>query len=195
LFYYIKGELSEIEKDFIVVESNGIGYKIFVPPFYISKLPFIGEQIKVYIYYFLREDNLTLYGFLTKEELNLFEELISVSGLGPKISLNLISNLGVEGLIKAVINSESEVIEKIPGVGKKTAGRIIVELKDKFKKRGLSYSIFLEDQKIKDVEEALMALGYNQKEITKALDKIKSKAKDCSLEELIKLALSSIKEE
>ena len=131
MYAYIKGELAETNPDHIVIETGGIGYQVFISGQTFEYLPTVGEEIKVYTYLYLREDAMILYGFLTKDDLELFKLLISVSGIGPKGGLAILSALSADDLRFAVLSGDSKAISKAPGVGAKTAQRVILELKDK----------------------------------------------------------------
>ena len=131
MYAYIKGELAETNPDHIVIETGGIGYQVFISGQTFEYLPAVGEEIKVYTYLYLREDAVILYGFLTKDDLELFKLLISVSGIGPKGGLAILSALSADDLRFAVLSGDSKAISKAPGVGAKTAQRVILELKDK----------------------------------------------------------------
>ena len=137
MYAYFNGELIDIQKDSIIIEVSGIGYNIFMMPSDISALPLIGERVKVFTYTCVKEDELSLYGFLERNELDIFKMLISVSGIGPKGAMSIISFMGVNELTKAILLSDGKAIAKAPGIGAKTAERIIIDLKDKV---GASYS-------------------------------------------------------
>ena len=131
MYSYIKGELTEVNLDHIVVEANGIGYMIFVPTNTFSYLPSLHEDIKVYTYLYIREDAMILYGFLTKDDLEMFKLLITVNGIGPKGGLAVLSTLSSDDLRFAILSDDAKAIAKSPGVGAKTAQRVILDLKDK----------------------------------------------------------------
>ena len=133
MFAYIKGSLEEKGNNYVVIEVSGIGYKIFVSESAISKMCDLGDIIKIHTYYYVREDNISLYGFLTKEELKMFELLLSVSGIGAKSAITMLSNISPSSFALAVISNDVNALKKIPGVGPKSAQRIILELKDKLK--------------------------------------------------------------
>ena len=201
MYAYIKGELAEINIDHIVIETGGIGYQIFIPGQTFEYLPGIGEELKVYTYLYLREDAMILYGFLTKDDLELFKLLISVSGIGPKGGLAILSTLDADDLRFAVLSGDAKAIAKAPGVGGKTAQRVILELKDKMS---------LEDafeKKTQHVQEtanapaagsikndavlALTALGYSSTESLKAVSRVEiTDAMD--VEDVLKAALKHI---
>ena len=133
MYSYIKGILEMKFNNYIVVENGGIGYKIFMPQSTIEKIGDVGNTVKVYTHYHVREDEISLYGFLTNEELNMFELLISVSGIGAKSAISMLSNITPSSFALAVISNDIAKLTKIPGVGPKSAQRIVLELKDKLK--------------------------------------------------------------
>ena len=201
MYAYIKGELAEINIDHIVIETGGIGYQIFIPGQTFEYLPALGEELKVYTYLYLREDAMILYGFLTKDDLELFKLLISVSGIGPKGGLAILSNLDADNLRFAVLSGDAKAIAKAPGVGGKTAQRVILELKDKMS---------LEDafeKKTQHVQEAvnapaagsvkndavlaLTALGYSSTESLKAVSRVEI-TDGMDVEDVLKAALKHI---
>jgi len=138
LFAYIRGRLEYKNNDFLIVESNGVGYRIFTSLSTISGIGEIGQEVKVYTYLYVREDVISLYGFLTQEELNVFELLISVSGVGPKAAVSVLSAISPSRFSLAVITDDVKTLTKAQGIGKKIAQRIILELKDKIKKEQLT---------------------------------------------------------
>ena len=196
MFAYIKGSLEEKSTNYVVIDVGGIGYKIFMSNISISEIGEIGSKVKVHTHYYVREDNISLYGFLTHEELKMFELLLSVSGIGAKSAIAMLSNITPAGFACAIISNNVALLKKIPGIGPKTAQRIILELQDKLKsEQELAKSEEQEEIKIinnsENVEEAMQALqilGYNKKEIEKAFEKIANT--DVSVEELIKKGLS-----
>lgn len=197
---YIKGSLEIKTKEYIVVEANGIGYKIFMPASTISKLGNTGEKVQVYTFMRVREDDVSLYGFLTNEELRMFELLLSVSGIGAKGALTILSNITPSQFALAVIANDVGILKKLPGIGPKTAGRVILELKDKLKKEQEIAVIEGEEEpsilntmleeKAQEAISALQVLGYSRKEITKALEKIDFTS--LSVEEIIRKGLKNL---
>ena len=196
MFAYIKGSLEEKSTNYIVIDVNGIGYKIFMSNISINEIGELGNKVKVHTHYYVREDNISLYGFLTHEELKMFELLLSVSGIGAKSAISMLSNITPAGFACAIISNNVALLKKIPGIGPKTAQRIILELQDKLKsEQELAKQDDQEEIKVinnsENVEEAMQALqilGYNKKEIEKAFEKIANT--DVSVEELIKKGLS-----
>lgn len=193
MFAYIKGRLDIKTNNYVVIDNGGIGYKIFMSSKAIENLKEIGNDVKVYTYYYVREDNISLYGFNSNEELRMFELLLSVSGIGAKSAINILSEILPSSFALAVISNDVSKLIKIPGIGKKTAERMILELKDKLK----TEQAFAEDTKIStlistdnktnEVIVALQVLGYTRKEIDKVLEKIDINS--IGLEDAIKQAL------
>ena len=193
MYAYIKGSLEEKTNTFIVVENNGIGYKIFMSESAIQKLGEKGEKIKIHTYYYVKEDNISLYGFLTNEELKMFELLLTVSGIGAKSAIVILSNITPSSFALAVITDDVAKIKQIPGIGPKTAQRIILELKDKLKTSEAvevkSEQVQVHDNKenIEEAISALIILGYSKKEIEKSLEKVN--LKNMTTEEIIRIGL------
>ena len=178
---YVKGTLEIKTKGYIVVETNGIGYKIFMPESTIEKLGAIGEQIKIFTFMRVREDDVSLYGFITNEELRMFELLLSVSGIGAKGALTILSNITPSQFALAVISNDVGMLKKLPGIGPKTAQRTILELKDKLKTEQAITNkeqtneikqAVQQDNKQEEITSALQVLGYTRKEIEKVIDQI-----------------------
>lgn len=201
MYAYIKGELAEKNTDHIVVEAGGIGYFIYVPVQSIDYLPDEGEQIKVYTYLYIREDAMVLYGFLTKDDLEIFKMLITVSGIGPKGGLGILSTLSADDLRFAILSGDSKTISKAPGIGAKTAQRVIIDLKDKmsleeaFEKK-LDNNVessqkTLNSSTKNDAVMALSALGYSSAESLKAVSKVDI-TEDMDVEDVLKLALKNM---
>lgn len=197
MFAYIKGSLEEKGNNYVVIDVGGIGYKVFMSDMSIQKIGDLKNIVKVHTYYYVREDNISLYGFLTKEELKMFELLLSVSGIGAKSAIAMLSNITPSAFAFAVISNDVASLKKIPGIGAKTAQRIILELQDKLKAEeklaldGAKEQIEIEIQTTQNVQEAIQALqilGYNRKEIEKVMEKIANT--DVSVEELIRKGLS-----
>ena len=198
---YIKGILKIKTNGYIVVETAGIGYKIFMPQSTITKVGNLDNEIQVYTYMRVKEDEISLYGFLNNEELRMFELLISVSGIGAKGTLNILSNITPSQFALAVITNNVEILKKIPGIGPKTAQRAILELKDKLKKeQEISISeeeeintmqkVIKEDEIVSEAINALQVLGYTKREIIEALQNIDLTT--LTVEDIIKKALSNL---
>ncbi|MCI9087378.1 MAG: Holliday junction branch migration protein RuvA [Clostridia bacterium] len=197
---YVKGSLEIKTKGYIVVETNGIGYKIFMPESTIEKLGAVGEKVKIFTFMRVREDDVSLYGFLTNEELRMFELLLSVSGIGAKGALTILSNITPSQFALAVISNDVGMLKKLPGIGPKTAQRTILELKDKLKKEqeiavsteeeSSFQEAILEDEKVSEAVSALQVLGYSKKEIVQALEKVDMKS--LSVEDIIRKGLGNL---
>lgn len=200
MYAYIKGILAEMEEDKIVVEANGIGYNIYTTAQTFDYLPPIGGEIKIYTYLHLREDVMMLYGFLTKDDLQVFRLLIGVNGIGPKGALAILSVMTTDDLRFAVLGEDAKAIAKAPGVGAKTAQRLILELKDKFHLEE-AFEQKLEHQEMashvngnhvkNEAVQALVALGYSSSEAWKALSNLEINA-DMEVEDLLKAALKNM---
>lgn len=201
MFAYIKGSLEVKTNGYIVIDVNGIGYKIFMSETAINKLGAIGEIIKIHTYVRVREDDISIYGFNTNEELRMFELLLSVSGIGAKSALVILSNVSVSSFALAIINNDINLLKKLPGIGPKTAQRVILELKDKLKKENeivanentdISDTIntaIMDDEKIAEATAALKVLGYTGKEIEKALEKVDA---NLGVEDIIRKGLLNL---
>ena len=194
MFAYIKGKLEIKANDYIVIDVMGIGYKIYMSPSAIDTLGETGQTIKVHTHYHVREDNISLYGFKTLEELRMFELLITTSGIGAKSAITILSNITPSSFALAIISNDTSKLVKIPGIGAKTAARIVLELKDKLKQteqiegEAIDIKNTIEDNsKVEEAKSALQVLGYNSKEIMKVFEKIEISS--LSVEEIIKNAL------
>ncbi|WP_297517374.1 Holliday junction branch migration protein RuvA [uncultured Clostridium sp.] len=185
MYEYIKGEFKGLNKDYIILENGGIGYKVFTSGNTIANMPKVSDEVKLYIEQIVRQDFIGLYGFMTKEELSMFNLLLSINGVGAKAALSLLSISTVLNLKYAIIVGDEKHITRAPGIGKKTAQRIILELTDKLKKEDKTISADTEGMDISMLEaiagnearqeeamEALMALGYTDKEAKKVLEKV-----------------------
>ena len=201
---YIKGELVQKQIGYIVIDVGGLGYKVYMSENAIEEIGNVGEQIKVHTYYKVSEDDISIFGFKTQEELRLFELLISVSGIGAKTAIVMLGCIEPSQFAIAVISNDIDTLRKIPGVGPKSAQRIVLELKDKLKKeqqiseltnatleqRNNVKKVIVADNKIQEATDALQVLGYTRKDIENILEKID--LKDLSVEEIIKKALREL---
>ncbi len=188
MYYYIEGTVTYKSFDFLVVDAGGVGYKIGMADSSISKVS-VGEKRRIFTYLNVREDAMDLYGFLTEEELNLFRLLISVSGIGPKVGLGILSAISPSEFALAVVTGNVKAITKAPGVGPKVAQRIILELKDKMKKAEIAempedYGAFTDSSD--EAVSALMVLGYSASEAKSVLSKVDA---GLSVEDTVKQAL------
>ena len=196
MFAYLKGVFDSRTMDYIVVDVNGVGYKIFMSENSMKEIGEIGKEIKVHTYVKVREDDISIYGFASSEELRMFELLISVSGIGAKSAITILSNIEPSTFAAAVVSDDVSVLKKLPGVGAKSAQRIILELKDKLKNinmydGSISSTGKIEipnNENIDDLISALQMLGYSRRDIEEILPKLD--CKNSGLEELIKKALS-----
>ena len=196
MFAYIKGSLEQKSNNYVVIDVSGIGYKIFMATKAIETLGEIGEIVKVHTHYYVREDNISLYGFNTNEELRMFELLLQVSGIGAKSAITMLSEISPSSFALAVISDDISQLVKIPGIGKKTAARIVLELKDKLKTEEaitkteeIKLSISNEEETSEAIA-ALQVLGYTKREIEKALENVDTK--NLQLEEIIKQGLKNL---
>jgi Holliday junction DNA helicase RuvA len=196
MFAYIKGKLAIKSTDYVVIDVGGVGYKIFAPTSTINKLGEIGEEAMVHTHYHVREDNISLYGFATAEELRMFELLIGVSGIGAKSANTILANISPSRFALSVITNDVKELTKLPGVGAKSAQRIILELKDKLKTEEsmqdsnmpIADDSFVPNDTLSEAVSALQVLGYPQREASKAVSSIDTTG--LSVEDIIKKALA-----
>ena len=195
---YIKGTLISASPAKTIVETGGIGYKIFLPLSNYSKLPKIGESVCLFLSTVIREDSHKNYGFLTADERDLFEVVIEVSGIGPKTGLALLGHLEPQNLQIAISRSDITSICKVPGIGKKTAERLIIEMRDRIQKNPITQSPFLSSSKeekgaARDALSALINLGYQPLHAQKAINSIiEGKEEEIDLSTLITAALKKL---
>ena len=182
------GKVESLGSDGAIINVGGIGFQVYMPTSTLSTLGTVGEEIKVYTHFYLREDNATLYGFASAEELGLFQTLIGVSGLGPKLAVAMLSAMNVEKLTMAIATGGTDLLAEVPGIGKKMANRIILELKEKIGAGWITTPATQLAQENIEVVAALTALGYSVAEANRAVATL-SPASDLPLEEKIKLAL------
>lgn len=204
---YIKGILADVREDGIVVETGSIGYNIMVSGNVIGMLPGIGSEVKIHTYTHVREDAFLLYGFLTKDDLDIFKKCITVSGIGPKGALAILSVMDADSLRFAILSGDAKAIAKAPGVGARTAERLILELKDKVKIEDTLVGHEIAVGNVidgasgagasglnamkKDAVEALVALGYSSTEALKAVNQIED-LEGMDSEAILKAALKYI---
>lgn len=200
MYSYIKGILTDMEEDLIVIETGGIGYNVYTTAQTFRYLPSVGEEVKVYTYLHIREDAMVLYGFLTKDDLKVFKLLIGVSGIGPKGALAILSVMTTDDLRFAVLGDDAKAIAKAPGVGAKTAQRLILELKDKLSLEDAfeQKSMHVEQQKDNrnqgaknEAVQALVALGYSSSEALKAINGVEI-TESTEVEDILKAALRNM---
>ncbi len=190
MYSYIKGTYEGQRENYIVLEASGIGYKIFATSSTAAKMPQIGMQAKVYTYFNVREDAMELYGFYSEEERDLYEILISVSGVGPKMGISLLSYVSPAEFAAALAAEDTKTLTKAPGVGPKLAKRIILELKDKFKTDSPDIpteTIVSEPSERQEAAQALISLGYSASEAQRAVDGL-----DGSIEDIVGKALKNL---
>jgi Holliday junction DNA helicase RuvA len=199
MYEYIRGTLAASALTKVTIDVHGLGYSVFIPFNHFSKLPAVGTPITLYLSFIVREDAQKLYGFLTQHERDLFENLIEVSGIGPKIGLALVGHMEIDDLHLAISQGNVSTICKIPGIGKKTAERLIIEMRDKIKK-GPSKSLVSQYDRpegesgvIADAISALVNLGYHHAQAQKAIKTAMTKCQgEPELAKLITHALRCI---
>lgn len=197
MYSYLKGVLSDKFPTNIVVECNGVGYDLFVPLSTYDKLPQTGQEVKILVHYSFNEsDGVRLFGFYTEEEKQLFRQLINISKVGPKLALSVLSGLSVEDLIRAVQIGDVKLISTIHGIGKKSAERLVIELKDKVGdiSTASSESDFSDADSvmINDAETALITIGYKRFEIRKIISKLVKEKEYSTSEEITKAAIKAL---
>lgn len=201
MYAYVKGIVADIEEDNCVIDVNDIGYNVQVSGQTAAKLPGIGEQVKLYTYTSVKEDALQLFGFLTKADLQMFKKCITVNGIGPKGALALLSVLDADELRYAIISQDVKAISKAPGIGKRTAERLVLELKDKLSiddaminREIAAYqggSVAVDNPQKQEAVEALVSLGYGQTESLKAVNAVEG-AENMDAGALLKAALKKM---
>lgn len=200
MYSYIKGELVEIQPESIVVEAGQIGYEIRMPANMVGRLGGIGQSVKVYTYLHVKEDLMELYGFLSRDDLQVFRLLLGVNGIGPKGALAILTALTPDDLRIAVLGEDAKAIAKAPGIGSKTAQRVILELKDRLSLVPVAENVSPAAQAISqdsssavkaEAVQALVALGYSSSEAWKSVGKIEL-APEMTVEELLKLCLKQM---
>lgn len=186
----LDGTLEYCGADSAIVKVGGVGIRVYLPVSTLSRLGDIGDKVFLYTHLHVKEDNLSLYGFATNEEVALFKNLISVSGIGPKMGLAMLSSLSVEQLATAIVGGNVDLINQVPGVGKKIASRLIVDLKSKLEQEWKETAVLLvpEDS---DAIAALTSLGYSLQEATQVVSSIPDSSQ-LSLEERVRAALQRL---
>lgn len=197
---FVKGNLDTVAEDHIVVENQGIGYEILVPGSVVQAMPQVGNDVKIYTYMYVREDVVQLYGFLTKDQMDMFKLLITVNGIGPKGALGILTVMDVDTLRLAILSDDAKSIAKTPGIGAKTASKLILELKDKchiedILDAGSEGALLMmnaaDNEARNDAIQALVALGYSTTEATTAVRKT-NVTKDMTVEEILKQSLKNL---
>jgi len=185
----LNGKLESLGSDGAIINVGGIGFQVYMPTSTLSTLGKIGEEVKLHTYLHLREDNAALYGFASTDELGLFQNLISVSGLGPKLALAMLSAMNIERLTMAIATSSTDLLIEIPGIGKKMANRLILELKEKIGAGWITTPAVQLAEENAEVVAALTSLGYSVSEATRAVASLPPDSK-LSLEDRVKQALA-----
>ena len=189
---FVKGIAEELTEDYVIIDNNGIGYLIWMTSTEIERVKKVSGTVKVYTYHYIREDQSDLFGFLDMDTLNMFKLLISVSGIGPKAGMTILSSITPENIILAIMTADEKALCKASGVGKKLAQRIILELKDKFKNHEVIKNTkfeALEESSLTEAIGALVALGYTRIEAENAIKKVDQ---NLSVEETVKQALRQL---
>lgn len=197
MYEFIKGKLIDLSPMKITLESHGVGYKILIPLNSLSKLPALGSELLLYVSLIVKEDSHTLYGFVEQMERDLFELLITISGIGPKTALALVGHLEISNFQSAILTANVKQLSKVPGIGSKTAERLIIEMKDKLKNLEKRTSSSLEakpeDRSFSDALNALINLGYNHFQAQKAIKKtLEENKEEKDIGKIITLALRNI---
>jgi len=194
---HLQGELTLKRESYIIIDIQGVGYKVNIPLSLQMELPDLGEEVKVYTYTYVREDKLRLYGFLKMSDLELFEELLGVSKIGPKGAINTLSTLSAKEFKLAVAKEEIETLKRVKGIGKKTAQRLILEMKGKIDLEKVlaegddDSSVIINPEKEEAVE-GLLSLGYSRSEARKAVEVACKEEEITNVEEIIRLALQNL---
>ena len=190
---YLDGELIRKDLEFIVINVQGVGYKVHTPGSVQTDLPQVGEEVELHTYTYVREDAIRLYGFSNLEELELFEKLLGVSKIGPKSALSTLSTMSVRNFKQALINGEEKTLQQIKGVGKKTAKRLILELQEKVEvDKIIDSNKNIDETEAQDAIQGLVNLGYQKSQARKAVEKVIEEDSDLAVEEIIRRGLSLI---
>lgn len=197
MIYYIKGLLEHISEGSAVVETGGIAYEIQIPASTAARLPALGSSVKIYTYLDVKDTGVSLFGFITKEEKEIFLKLITVNGIGPKGALGILSVLTPSDIILSVVSGDEKTLSRAPGIGKKTAQRIIIDLKDKFKSMSaedVTHSIYdlpaSDNSPKSEAVSALCALGYTNSEALKAVSQVQGE--NLATEDILREALKKL---
>lgn len=200
MYAYFKGKLAYVGEDCIILDVHDVGYRILLSPASMAFLPQIGEEVQLYTYTSVREDAIWLYGFLSHDDLEIFKKLITVNGIGPKGGMSILSVMNADALRFAIISGDAKAIAKAPGVGSKTAQRLILELKDKISVEdtlvgreinGVPAVAVAQSDHCKEAVEALVALGYSSSDALRAVKGVENAA-DMDVEALLRAALKNI---
>ena len=201
MYHYLTGKLAEKTSTGIVLDVGGVGYQIQIPASSYTALPDPGQSVRILTHFVVREDSHTLYGFVTEEERHLFRLLISISGIGPKMAITMLSGMSVPELKRAIIEGLLPVLTEIPGIGRKTAERVVVELREKLvlteRRSGgapATQKMQAAEQLVEDSLQALIALGYQKKAAKEAIQKVlkNSAVEKNTVEEIIRASLKYV---
>ncbi len=196
MYSYIIGTLAGLEEGKVILDNNGIGYELNVSSFTLSKVGSIGKQIKLFTHLGVSDDAMRLYGFISEEERAMFLKLITVSGIGPKVALQILSGMDVRTLALSIVNSDAKALARIKGIGKKTAERVIVELRERVEsdavESGEVLGVTAGDPVGQEAAAVLASLGLSRAEAAAAVNKVLAAGKARKLEEVITLALRSV---
>lgn len=199
MIYYVKGILTEYTEEGVVLEAGGVGYQLLLPPSLMAELPAPGEEVKLYTYYQVGEDSQKLYGFKDRDSRSLFLQIIKVSGIGPKLAVSVLGTLGVDELRLAVVSGDVKAISQAPGMGKKTAEKLILELKDKIDMTSLispgdakagSAPVIVSDA-FSEAVAALQALGYSSSEALKTVRSLEAE-EDWTVDDILQAAFRKL---
>jgi len=182
LIAHLHGELARVESDYAVIDVNGVGYKVFAPLAVLAQLPPSGQRIKLLVTTIVREDSITLYGFREESEQSLFDLLLTVSGVGPRVALNILSSMPVEQIVRSIGGDRPQDLNQVQGVGTKTAQRIVLDLKEKIATlvwaEAARKEVPVEQRALDDAIEGLVALGYNRGDARSAAEEAATSVKD-----------------
>lgn len=196
MYSYIIGTLAGFEEGKVILDNNGIGYELNVSSFTLSKVGSVGKQIKLFTHLGVSDDAMRLYGFISEEERAMFLKLITVSGIGPKVALQILSGMDVRTLALSIVNSDAKALARIKGIGKKTAERVIVELRERVEsdavESGEVLGVTAGDPVGQEAAAVLASLGLSRAEAAAAVNKVLAAGKARKLEEVITLALRSV---
>jgi len=179
---HLHGELARIAADYVVIDVHGVGYRVYVPLAILAQLPQPGEEVMLFVSTMVREDAITLYGFTDQPQQSLFELLLTVSGVGPKVALNILSVLPVEQIVRAISSEAFQELNRVPGVGAKTAQRVVLELREKITSlvwaEAARKTMAPEQRAVDDAIEGLLALGISRNDARSAVDEAVKSVKD-----------------
>ena len=187
----LEGILEHVASDSAIVKVGPVSLQVYVPGSTLMKMGHIGDDVYLHTHLHWKEDSVALYGFSSAEDLKLFQYLISVSGIGPKVALSVLSNMNTEQVVSAIMSGDGDLISHVPGIGKKTAARIVLELKGKLEKDWKDLIVPVAGQSNAEVVEVLTGLGYSLREATQAVSALPD-TKDMALEEKVRLALKQL---